>query len=54
MAQCPKPNCNSTAFKVEHVKPKNTSYELLLVVCDQCGAVVAVSPERIYHMLAVP
>jgi hypothetical protein len=51
MAVCPKPGCNSTHFKIEHLKPTNATYELPLVVCDRCGTVVAVSPEQTYKML---
>jgi hypothetical protein len=51
MAKCPKPDCDSTLFKIEPVKPRNANYELPLVVCSKCGTVVAVSPEQTYNML---
>lgn len=51
MAVCPKPSCNSTRFKIEHIKLENADYPLPVVVCSTCGTAIAVSPEQVLNML---
>jgi hypothetical protein len=49
--QCPKQDCKSTRFKVEHIKPENADYRLCALICTQCGHSLGVYSEDMLNML---
>jgi hypothetical protein len=51
MAKCPKPDCNSTSFRIEQVQPENANYFLPVLVCKDCGTAIAVSTEQVLTAL---